>query len=189
MIIAITGCIGSGKSYILNLIHQNYGYDTFSSDIIAKTAYEDEIIKAKLDEAFNCVINNKVDKQIIKDKLNEESIQLLNSIIHPYVKNKIIEIKAKYTNSISFVEVPLLFESKMENIFDKVLVISSNEDVRLKRLQKRDPISYKDMLKLQQYQFSDKEKVERADYVIQNNDNLDDTVKQIDELIKIINSR
>ena len=75
MIIAITGCIGSGKSYVSNLIHQKYGYDVFSSDIIAKKAYEDENIKVKLNDAFECIVNNNVDISIIKSKLNEETIK------------------------------------------------------------------------------------------------------------------
>ena len=47
MIIAITGCIGSGKSYIANLIHTQFGYEIFSSDVIANDSYNDENIKLK----------------------------------------------------------------------------------------------------------------------------------------------
>lgn len=184
MIIAITGCIGSGKSYVSNLIHQKYGYDVFSSDIIAKKAYEDENIKVKLNDAFECIVNNKVDISIIKSKLNEETIKVLNAIIHPFVIGKINEIKDNYKEDIAFVEVPLLFESNMEHLFDKTIVISTSLKLRHKRIKNRNPLTYKDMLKLERYQLSNKEKVKRADYVIHSGE---DDIKNINEIDKTMN--
>ena len=62
MIVAITGCIGSGKTYILNKIHDIYNYDVFSADTFVQMAYEDKNIQLKLDQAFNCLVNEKINK-------------------------------------------------------------------------------------------------------------------------------
>ncbi len=186
MIIAITGCIGSGKSYIASLIQTQFGYDTFSSDKIANESYEDELVKEKLDNAFECVVNNKVDKSIIKSKLNEQTISILNSIIHPYVKNEILEIKEKYKDSIAFIEVPLLFESNMEVLFDKSLVISVDDALRHQRIKKRNPQTYQDMLKLEKFQLSNDEKVKRADFVLQSSENDKENLKQLTFIVDLL---
>ena len=66
MIIAITGCIGSGKSYILHKINEIYGYKIYSSDEFVKESYLNAQIKKELDNHFHCLINDEVDKSIIK---------------------------------------------------------------------------------------------------------------------------
>ena len=65
MIVAITGCIGSGKSYILKQINSLHNIDVFSADEFTLQAYENEIVKRKLDKVFNCLKDGKVDKKII----------------------------------------------------------------------------------------------------------------------------
>jgi len=189
MIIAITGCIGSGKTYILNKINELYGYDIFSADVIAKNSYDDEIVKNKLHKEFKCVINGKVDKNLIKEKLNDTNIEVLNNIIHPYVKKQIKNIKSNYENNIAFIEVPLLFESKMEDIFDASLVVSTNEKIINLRLKNRNPEVYKSMLKLEKFQLSNDEKVKRATYVLISSDDENSNLKQLDNIIKSIKER
>ena len=183
MIIAITGCIGSGKSYIASIIQNHFGYDTFSCDTFTVNAYEDKLVKEKLDKEFNCLVNDKVDKKIIKSKLNDDTIKTLNSIIHPYVKNQILKVKEKYKESLAFIEVPLLFETNMESLFDKSLVISVDETLRHQRLKDRNPNNYQEMIKLEKYQLSNEEKVEKADYVLHSAYNELDNKKQLSNII------
>lgn len=189
MIIAITGCIGSGKSYVSNLIHTNFKYDTFSCDTFTLNAYEDEEVKSKLNEAFNCVVNNKVDKQIIKSKLNDNSIKTLNSIIHPYVKNQIIKVKEKYKDSIAFIEVPLLFETNMDSLFDYTLAISVSDKLRHQRLKLRNPNNYLSMIELEKYQLSNEEKVKKANYVLHSSEDDIDNLNQLSKIVKEISKK
>lgn len=184
MIIAITGCIGSGKSYILNQINKLYNYDIFSADEIAKNSYEDKTIQNKLQLEFNCIINGKVDKDLLKKQLNESTIKKLNNIIHPYVRLKIEELKTKYSNKIAFIEVPLLFESKMEDLFDLSIAIYVDDKLRHLRLKQRNIDSYNSMIKLEKYQFSNEKKASLADYVLYSSDN---DLKNIEQLKTIIN--
>lgn len=189
MIVAITGCIGSGKSYICNLIETNFRYKTFSSDDFVKQAYEDEKILLKLDEAFNCVIDNKVSKEILKSRLADESIKKLNEIIHPFVKEKIMQIAKDNNEDLVFIEVPLLFETKMDSLFDYVIAISvDNENLRHKMLKNRNDKQYENMLKLEMYQLSDKEKSKKANFVINNNYNEKQNIKQLEDIINQINN-
>lgn len=186
MVIAITGCIGSGKSYILHKIHEIYGYDIYSSDEIVKQSYFDETIKQKLDKHFNCLVNNQVDKSIIKSKLTDENVSVLNSIIHPYVIDKVKEIKENNKNKFIFIEVPLLYESKMEIYFDYVIAVSVDDNLRRNRLKNRDEKAYLEMVKLEKYQLSNEEKCKNADYILHSSINDEDNLSQLDKIIKDI---
>lgn len=186
MIIGITGCIGSGKSYILDKIHNIYNYDIFSADKFVSMAYEDNFIKLKLDEVFHCMINEKIDKNIIKSQLNSDTIIILNKIIHPYVIDQINKVKKQYENSIAFVEVPLLFETNLQYLFDYTISISIDDNLRLKRLLNRDKNNYKNMLKLQEHQFSNDKKASLASFVLYTSDDEISNLKNLDDIIKVI---
>ena len=189
MIIAITGCIGSGKSFYTSKINSIYNYDVFSADTFSKMAYDDERIKLKLNKAFNCVIDNKVNKELIKNKLNDENVKLLNGIIHPFVIDKIKEVKEKYKNSIAFIEVPLLFETNIEYLFDFTISISVNDSLRRKRLLNRNASDYKKMIELEKYQYDNDKKASLADYVINSSEDDSQNLLNLEKIIKKIISK
>ena len=189
MIIAITGCIGSGKSYYLNQLHLLHNIDVFSADEFTLNAYEDASIKSKLNDVFNCVVNGKVEKSIIRNNLNDSNIKKLNEIIHPFVAKCIMEVKQKYENSLAFIEVPLLFETKMESLFDASLVIDINDDLRHKRLKERNGKAYEYMLQLEKQQFSNEEKVKRATYVLKSTENDELNIKQLNDILNVIKKK
>lgn len=189
MIIAITGCIGSGKSFYTSKINSIYNYDVFSADTFSKMAYDDESIKLKLNKAFNCVIDNKVNKELIKNKLNDENVKLLNDIIHPFVIDKIKEVKEKYKNSIAFIEVPLLFETNIEYLFDFTISISVNDSLRRKRLLNRNALDYKKMIELEKYQYDNDKKASLADYVINSSEDDSQNLLNLEKIIKNIISK
>ncbi|MDY2888775.1 MAG: dephospho-CoA kinase [Candidatus Caccosoma sp.] len=187
MIVALTGCIGSGKSFYLNKIKEIYNYPIFDADKIAKEAYNEKEIINKLKEEFNCVIDNKIDFTLLKSQLNENNITKLNAIIHPYVKEKIVEIRNNYP--ISFVEVALLYESHMENLFDLVIAISIDDKLRHKRLKKRDNTSYEYMVKLEALQYDNFNKIKNADYVINSTDDDLINIERLKTVIEEIKKR
>ena len=187
MLIGITGTIGSGKSYVSNIIHNSYHYDVFSSDVFVNMAYADNKVKEQLNNYFNCLVDGKVDKSIIKEKLNDDSINVLNQIIHPFVIDKIKKLKKDYVDKIAFVEVPLLYELNLDYLFDKVIAISIDDDLRHQRLKERDKNNYQKMLFLEKKQFDNNQKCLKADYIIYGSLNDDNTKRQISDIINKIN--
>lgn len=184
MIIAITGCIGSGKSFYLNKINELYHFDIYSCDKMTLQAYQNKEVMEQLNKHFNCLVDNKIDKNILKKNLNDNNINILNNIIHPYIKSQIIKIKEKYQDSIAFIEVPLLFETNMDVLFDKSISIFVFKSLRHQRLKNRNQAAYREMLKLEKKQFSNLKKAFLATYVLYSGKN---ELKNLKRFKKIIN--
>ena len=80
------------------------------------------------------------------------------------------------------IEVPLLFELGMKDKFDWVVVVSAGKERRVKRLMERDQTSRDEAMDLINVQMPDKEKVDRADYVVRNEGSMEKLVESVDIL-------
>ena len=174
--VAITGNIASGKSQVEKEI-RNLGYLVFDADKIA----------------HSCLINNKdiivdtfgskilVGGEISREKLgnivfnDKDKLEKLNSIIHPEVIKEINTLFEHYKEErYLFVSIPLLFEAKMENMFDKIIFVYANDTIRLERLMKRNNLSKVDALKRINSQQSQTDKMTKSDFIIKNEGSLED---------------
>ena len=97
--------------------------------------------------------------------------------------------KSKYQNNLAFIEVPLLFESNMETLFDATISIDIEDELRHKRLKKRNEKAYENMLKLEKQQLSNEEKAKRATYVLKSSENEDLNLKQLNDIIYVIRQK
>lgn len=113
-------------------------------------------------------------------------------MIHPKVMEKIQEaimIHRRQSHAILFISIPLLFEKKLETIFDSVISISCNEENQMKRLQARDSMDGDLAKAMIAAQLSTAEKAAKAQYVITNDKSFDDFHDQIENTLqKIIGS-
>ena len=112
----------------------------------------------------------------------------LESIIHPLVKKDIINTLAKSKSDIRIVEVPLLFKAHFEDLFDTLIVIDVNEETQLNRLKERNKEAALLMQELNKGNMV-KENINKAEFIIQNNDNKDDLKKEIEGIIYTLQSR
>lgn len=189
MVVGITGGIASGKSYVSSIIKEQ-GYIVIDADQVAKELSNpgktvfNAIIKTfgkeYLDE--DGTLNRKaLGKLVFND---EKSLELLNSISHPLIieeiKNKIKECK----DSLIFVDVPLLFETNMEHMFDKIVCIYLPQSIQIERLMNRDKISYEYALKKIESQMSLEQKKNMSDFVINSSNSFDYVKGNVIELIK-----
>lgn len=183
MKIGITGVIASGKSTILNRL-KSLGYKTIDIDYIVNELYKREDVINLINNNFNCVIDNKIDKKILGEIIfnNEEKRMLLNSLVHPLIKRYIDELD----DELIFIEVPLLFEAKMENQFDKIILIYLSRNESISRLCKRNGLSVLDAIKRVDSQISCDKKIELSDYVIDNSKSIEDSYNHLDKILKEI---
>ena len=117
---------------------------------------------------------------------NKQKRLILNSIMHPEIlramREKILESKKE--SKLVFVEIQLLFEVQWEKEFDYILLVSSEKSTQVKRILNRDRRSEKEALNIINSQMSLNEKKKRSDYVIENDGNIQDLERKIDEFLK-----
>ena len=176
--IAITGNIASGKSTVEKII-KDLGFKVFDTDKIAHKVLEssDEIKKH-----FHTTNRKKIAEVVFN---NKEELKILESIIHPKVKAEIEKI-FQLDEKIIFISVPQLFEAGFDSMFDKIIFISADINTRVKRLMERNNYTEEFALKRINAQKEEKDKIEKSDFIITNNENIDTLkLKIIDILSKI----
>lgn len=193
MIIGLTGSIGVGKSQVLEILKE-LSYDTVDLDSISHELLKKEDVKKELCDNFSYEIlendeinRKKLSKIVFKDK---KKLRILNSIVHPKIIAEMKQIIKNNVSDVLIIEVPLLFELKLEKYFDKILLVYSNPDIQLKRLMKRNNISEKEAKNLINSQIDIREKAKKTKYIITNETDIKDlknnVLKVMDELKKEI---
>lgn len=183
LIIGLTGGISTGKSTVSNILLEK-SYKLIDADLISKEVAEDsQVLKDLLLVFGDEVIKNKklnrayLRKIVFNDK---KKLDLLNGIMHPKIIEKIKkEIEANKDERILFLDIPLLFEVKLEYLVDKVLLISCNKELQIERLKKRDNINSELALNMISKQMDLKEKEFLADYIIYNNSTLENLKEEV----------
>ena len=185
--IGITGGIGSGKTFIADIVKANFDIKIFDSDNSAKEIIQNnKLVKKSIILNFgkksyiDDEINNKLISKIIFN--NHDKLVKLNSIVHPLVFKDFEDFKLKYSDKIIIVESALLFESGMYLSNDINILVTSPLEIKLQRLILRDKRNKEDVLKIIKSQWHDSKKTELADFVIENINKLE-TEKKIKKLM------
>lgn len=186
-VIGITGSIATGKSSVTKYLIDK-GYMVIDSDLLAYNALTiDENCINQVKELFDCVENNQIDRRklgkiIFNDKKAKKQLE---EIVHPYVIKEIkSKLKEYQKEALVFLDIPLLYESHLEYLCDKIVVVYCNINLQLQRLIKRDNIDRDYAKKIIKNQISVEDKKQLADIVLDNNSNLNDLYKQIDDMLK-----
>jgi dephospho-CoA kinase len=190
--IAITGGIGSGKSTFCNFL-AGKGYPIIKADDISKQILAgDKNVRKKVIEEFGeeSFINDQINKKFLADKIfsNPANVVKINSILHPEVKKKVKELmQAQLTNNdIAFTEAALIYEAEMEDMFDYVVLITAKDDIRMKRITANGRLTEAQFRKRDENQIRDGEKKKRADFIFENNGNINNLKQKTELLIAIL---
>lgn len=190
LIIGITGSIASGKSefskILLDRDYQVYSTDKLGHEVLQLSQVKDSLLtkfgKSILNED-NMIDRYKLGKEVFADK---EKLTFLNSISHPQIFNLMNKIITESSASYVFFEVPLLFEAKLEDKFDFIITVTTNQDNQLHRLMQRDNLTKEEALKKISNQLPNKIKEEKADFVIENQGDLKDLELQVKVLLEVL---
>jgi len=172
--IGITGGIGSGKTTV-SRIFETLGIPVYYADSEAKQLMQkDGHMITQIKEIFGDEIYNKKD-ELNKEKLSEivfndkEKLEQLNKLVHPAVKDD-FDKWADRQKDIPYciLEAALIFEVGRDKDLDKVIAITAPEALRIKRIIERDNTSETAVKARIKNQLPEEEKVNKADYVINN---------------------
>ena len=189
--VAITGNIASGKSLVEEFLEEK-SYKVLDSDTVAHGLLNNENVKKQIISVFmdyDIFENDEISRfklgQIVfaKDDLRKK----LESILHPLVKEEIKRFfRSCESEKIAFVSVPLLFEAKLEILFDKIILIYTDDKIRLERLIKRNNLSTQNAENRLKSQLCQDDKVSLADYVIYNNKTPNILYENIEKILEIL---
>ena len=172
-VIGLTGGIGSGKSSVLE-IFKKIGISTYSADESAKKLISsDKKIIYSIKQLFgediyyeNELNSKLVSKIVFKDK---EKLKSLNSIIHPAVAKDFDNFCFKHRDESYIVkEAAIIFETKSENLFNKIIYVKAPKEIRIDRVMHRDNLSRDDVLNRIQNQINETSIIDKCDFIIDN---------------------
>jgi len=194
-IIGITGGVGAGKSTILDHLEKQYNACVLQADKIGHLVMEPGgICYGQVIALFGKQIikNDKtIDRKMVSDVVfaHEEMRQKLDDIIHPAVKSYIldkIEEQKKAGCTLMIVEAALLLEDHYDAFCDKVWYIHTDQEIRIERLMSSRGYTREKAENIIARQATEGFFREHADYIIQNNGDLDETWRQIEEGIRAL---
>lgn len=188
LIIGITGSIACGKSLVSNYL-QEKGYTIIDADKIGHMVLENDEVKKQLVNKFGKSIlkDNEVNRVTLGKLVfeNNENLKELNNIIHPQIRKNISEqIQVHKNEKLVFVDVPLLFEAKFDDLVEKIIVVSLDEKIQLERLMNRNSLSKEEALQRIKSQVPVREKEKLGDYVVDNSFIQENTYNQVDRILE-----
>jgi dephospho-CoA kinase len=190
-LLGVTGGIASGKSTVSGMLGE-LGSPLIDFDLIARRVVEPGTPGlAKIVDCFGLQVLAE-DGSLDRKKLSAivfgdtEKRKKLESFTHPpiFVEffKQVDEIAAKNPDAIIQVAVPLLIELNLQYLFDKLLLVYVPAEVQIERLAKRDGISREAAANILKAQLPIDEKLQFADFVVDNTKDLAYTRNQIEDV-------
>jgi dephospho-CoA kinase len=214
MLIGVTGSFGTGKTTVANMFRK-HGFRVINVDRLYRGIFtKNSSLKEKIKKEFETLDRDKIKKAVFSDsrklrKLNsithpiiiKELQEGIKTIRNANKKLKKVDIKNKLLGNLKnpikevfkknkddtriVVDIPLLFEAKVERMFDKIIVVKCDKKERIKRILRKNKYSKMEIGQIIKSQMPLREKIKKADFVVDNNFGFNDTEKQVK---KIMNS-
>lgn len=173
--IGITGGIGSGKTTVC-CVFKTLGIPVFNADTIAKSIMiTDSFLIASIKKEFGeeaYFPNNELNRKYLASKVfnNQEALTKLNSLVHPLTIKAFVDWSLRQKSAYVIKEAAILFESGSYKDCDFIIVVTSPEELRIKRVMEREGVTEDNVRSRISKQMPESEKVELADFIIINDD-------------------
>jgi dephospho-CoA kinase len=191
MILGLTGGIATGKSTVSAMLRER-GIPVIDADLIAREVVEPgkpayEAIVAHFGKGIllpDGQLNRKKLGEIVFS--DETERQKLNAIVHPEVR-RVMREQAEQAErdgaKIVFLDIPLLFESKLQHMVDKIVVVYAPASMQLSRMMERDELDEEQARKRLRAQMPIEQKKRLADFLIDNTGTREETERQVEQLL------
>ncbi len=193
-VLGITGPSGSGKTTLCSIFKENYNATIIDADGVAKALSsnpETEYFKKMVGLFGKSILNDDGSlkrKEIAIIIYNDfQKRDALNKLTFKYVAedicSQVLELKKSDAQYV-VIDVPLLYEAKMENICDKVIAVVAEDKEKILRICRRDNISEELARQRLDIQNNNEFFINKADFVIHNNGmSIDDLKKSLEEIV------
>ena len=195
--IGLTGNIGSGKSTVARQLVKR-GAALIDSDALAKAATRDPDVLRQIADALGneFVKDGQLDRAKTAQRVfaDEQARATLNAIVHPWVRRQSAREVARLTTlpeppNVILMDIPLLFENGLESTLDAVIVVNAPLEVRVQRVMTRSGLSAAEVRSRNEAQFPLKDKVAKADYVVDNGSSLEHLEAEIERVWRAIQKK
>jgi len=172
--VGLTGGIASGKSTVCQLFSE-YKIDIIDADIVAKELVQPgQECLSEIEQSFGAdfiMDNGELDRRALRTFIFNDPAakKRLEQIMHPRIRKRMLYLSKQATSSYVILSVPLLIESNMQGLVDRIVVIDISREMQLERLCLRDNIDLKLAKKMVSSQVSRSQRLNFADDVIDNN--------------------
>ena len=197
IVVGLTGGIASGKTTVVKLLKKNK-MAVHDSDLVVeriylkpKTEFTTYLKKINLQKSLGRKV---IDKKIIREEIfnNTKKRKLLERYIHTEVekdRNIFIKKHKQEKTKIIFLDIPLLFENKLEKICDFIILFYAPLIIRKKRAIRRRGMQKKILEKIIKSQLGDKIKKEKADFVVDTSVNKNQCFNEVFKIIESIKNK
>ncbi|HEX7719923.1 MAG TPA: dephospho-CoA kinase [Woeseiaceae bacterium] len=185
--IGLTGGIASGKSTVADMFAAK-GIPVIDTDVIAREVVEpgepalDEIAAMfgpDVIDADGRLRRRRLRELVFADDARRKALE---AILHPRIRDTAIAKADSLGGPYQIIVVPLLVESPMKKMMDRILVVDCSEEAQLSRLLQRDSETAEQARRILAAQASRAERLEIADDIVVNDGSLDETSRQVDDL-------
>ena len=197
IVVGLTGGIASGKTTIVKLLKKNklvvHDSDLVVGEIYSKpkSKFLKHLKKTNLGKSIK---GKNIDKKVIREEIfnSINKRKLLENYIHNEVKkarNIFLKKHNQKKTKIVFLDIPLLFENKLEKICDFTILFCAPLTIRKKRAMRRSGMQKKILKKIINSQLIDKIKKKKADFVVDTSANKRQSLNEVLKIIKLLNNK
>ena len=190
-VIGLTGGIGSGKSTVSVSLAQR-GFTVIDADEVTRLVHRDPDLCLKLEARFGAdvidrtdpvhpVVNRKNLGQMVFS--SDENRSWLNQCMLPMMYNRVLTM-IQATAGRVVLDAALLFEAGWDALVDNTIVVVCPMNIRVERIQKRDGLPVSQIYQRISSQMTDRERIQKSDYIIYNVDSQDCINRQLDHLLR-----
>jgi dephospho-CoA kinase len=192
-LLGLTGSIGMGKSATADMFRE-LGIPVNDADAVVHDLYTGEAVPL-IEAAFPGVVaDGAVDRKRLSRMLaeNPDGFKRLEAIVHPLVRQKELEFRQAAESAgadIALLDIPLLYETGGETRLDAVVVVSADSEIQRQRVLARPGMTVEKFEMILSRQVPDKDKRERADYIVETGSGFDHARTQVKAIIADIRSK
>jgi dephospho-CoA kinase len=186
-VVGLTGGIGSGKTTVANIFHE-LGVQSVDADLVAREVVMpgEPALDAIVQHFGQAILHpdGQLDRAALRVRIfaNEAEKQWLNQLLHPQIRQRLLQQLQSCTTSYALLIAPLLLENKLQIYTDRVLVVDIPEDLQLSRTVQRDQVTAEQIRNILSSQLARAERLAQADDILLNTIPVSELKPQIQQL-------